>query len=414
MIATVIDPEQWQATYEAASVPQQYDMLLEIVAQPLSPELIEDLDLEMLLVMMRDELVSRCLFDQALNLISTLRRQQPILHQREFAIFDSFLVEYSLYHNHPEQLRAALQQFFLNPAEDIDQTLAILDYLKFYNQTDLAVELSQSAYAIVSASPNAMLGVETRFSDVLLSDWIQQAYCQLKQHNFVDWNTFLATVDAYKFDQYGLVNRSIAIDEIRQYLASDGRPEPDFSTHFRRDRSEALRAVSVAFCCYMAEQKQVSFIGSRAIWEAVYTFWENRDLARSKLIHPESYFTFSQVELESYIGQKVGGVLSMQQAIGVALLWGIPYIYDLLKDQQIITTELHQHTLHVVVLLKTALMARCPNLWKYDFVHRWLPPSSLPAAELEAEKQQFVASFNRVIPLNEPVSDRASRLSSTY
>jgi hypothetical protein len=406
MVATVIDPEQWQATYEAASLTRQYEMLLEVMALPLSLDLIEELDLEMLLLMMRDELVNRHLFDHAIELIQTVQQQQPNLHQQEFAVLDSFLIEYYLYCNCPDQVRGALQQFLQHPAADIDQTLAILDYLKFYNATLLAVELSQAAYAAVQASTNQVLGVEMKFSDVLLGNWMQQAYQQLKQGNTVDWNAFLAEAVEYEFDKYEFDNNAQWVKQIEQHLTREVQNSPEFLAQFRHDRSDALRATSLGFCQYMTEQKQVSFICSRAIWETVYTFLENREISGTKLAQPESYFAFSLLELEIYVAQKIGALLSTQQSVGMALLWGLPYVYDFLRSKQIISNDLHQQAIEIVTALKTALINNHAHLWKYDFVHRWLPPDSIPLKEFEAEKQCFAASFDRVVALDETLDPR--------
>ncbi|WAL60043.1 hypothetical protein [Thermocoleostomius sinensis] len=414
MVATVIDPEQWQATYEAASLTRQYEMLLEVMAQPLSLDLIEELDLEMLVLTMRDELVNRHLFDQAIALIQTVQQQQPSLHQQEFAVLDSFLVEYYLYCNHPQQVRAALQQFLQYPAADIDQTLAILDYLKFYNATSLAVELSQVAYEAVQASANRVLGVEMQFSDVLLGNWMQQAHQQLKQGHSVDWNTFLAESVKYEFDKYEFGNKAQWIKELEQHLTREVQNSPEFVAQFRHDRSEALRTTSLGFCQYMAEEKQVSFICSRALWESIYTFLEHRETSGTKLAQPESYFAFSLLELEIYVAQKIGALLSTQQSVGVAVLWGIPYVYDFLRSKQIISRDLHQQAIKSVAALKTALINNYAHLWKYSFVHRWLPPDSVATAEFEAEKQCFAASFERVVALDATLDPLLNPLVAVY
>src|SRR5689334_3781071 len=168
MAAIAIDPEQWYADYEDASVKQQYGMLLDAIAQPIAPELIEDLDLGMLLVMMRDELVNHRQLEQAIALIQTLQEKQPTLYQQEFPFLDNLRVEYYLYQNDRDRAYQALQQFIAHPVEDIDQTLAILDYLVFYAAADLAVELCRAAYTPTQQSPKVVLGTELAFGRVLL------------------------------------------------------------------------------------------------------------------------------------------------------------------------------------------------------------------------------------------------------
>lgn len=397
MVATTIDSEQWYADYEAASAKQQYDMLLEIMAHLLSPELIEDLDLGLLLVMMRDELVNHNQLEQAVRLIRTLQSQQPALHQQEFPFLDNLLVEYYLYRDEPEQVRSALQLFMQHPAEDVDQTLAILDYLKFYNATALAIELSRAAYQPVKASPNVVLGTEKEFGQVLLHNQIQQVYQKLQQGESVDWDTFSVETAQYGFEK----RQQKWVTELQSHLTTLLAETPEFLARFKRDRDEALRAVSIAFSQFMLEQKQMSFICSQAVWQAIADFLESRDVPRKKLSQPELYFTFTQDQLDRYITRKIDGMLSLEQSVGIAALWGIPYLYEFLLAKQIIPESLYQQAIDITNALKTILMDGYPKLWKFDFVHRWLPPGHISPQDFAAETERFAASLEPVTDLSD-------------
>lgn len=396
MAVSVTDSEQWYAAYEEASAKQQYDMLLDAIAQPLTPELIEELDLGMLLVMMRDELVNHNLLDQAITLVHTLQQQQPELHQQEFLFLDNLLIQYYLYKNDLEQVRAALKQFMANPAEDVDQTLAILDYLKLYNAVDLAVELSQSAYEPVQSSPRVMLGAEMEFGNVLLYYHLQRADEQHQRGEPIDWDAFLTEVTKYGFER-----KPKWVAELQNHLTTHVEGSPEFLARFKRDRREALRALSILFCQYMAAQKQLDFIGSSAIWSAVIDFLENRKTSKKKLAQPNDYFSFAHEELDQYIAQKIGGLLSMEQALGVGMLWGIPYVYDVLRSTQIISDEVHDRAIAIATDVKATFIENYPHLWKFDFVHRWQPPDSISDEDFAAEAQQFAASLEDVTPLSD-------------
>jgi len=397
MVATVIDPEQWYADYEAASAKQQYDMLLQSMSQLLSPELIEELDLGLLLVMMRDELVNNNMLDQATHLIHTLQAQQPALHQQEFPFLDNLLVEYYLYRNDLEQVRSALQLFIKHPVEDVDQTLAILDYLKFYDATELAIELSRAAYAPIQTSPNVVLGTEQELGRVLLHHQTQQAYQQLQKGESVDWGTFFAEVVQYGFEK----KQHKWIAELQSHLTTSVEKTSEFLARFKRDRHEALRALSIAFSQFMLDQRQMSFVCSQAIWQAMSDFLETRSVSRKKLTQPELYFAFTQDQLDQYITRKIGGMLSLQQSVGIAVLWGIPYVYELLSAKQIITQEIYQQAIDTTNALKALVINDYPKLWKFDFVHRWLPPDNISQEEFTAETKRFAASLEPITPLSD-------------
>jgi hypothetical protein len=403
MTLSVTDPEQWYTAYEAASIKQQYEILLETLAQPLTPEFIEDIDLGMLLAIMRDALVDKNQLEKAAAMIQALHQQQPELHQAEYPFLDNLLIEYFLYRNDPEQVREGLTQFLLNPVEDIDQTFITLDYLKLYDARDLAIELCKAAYEPIKNSPNAIRGTEMELSNVLLYDQMQHIFEQLQQGEAVDWETLTETAV-----QYGFPKKPKWLAEIQHNLTTEVENSPAFLAQFKRDREAALRTLAVSFYRHMAEQKQVSFICSSVIWKAVAGFLEERQTPHKKFSQPESYFAFEQDELDRAVTQMIGGLLSMAQAIGVGLLWGVPYVYDFLFAKQIIPEAVHQQAISSSAALKAMFTESFPHRWRFDFVHRWQPPDSVSAEEFEAEAAQFAASLEPVEPLSEEPGEGAT------
>lgn len=394
-VVPVTNPEQWSTNYENASAEQQYELLLQAIAQPLSPDLVEEIDLGMLLIEMRDALVSHNLIDQAIQLIHTLQQRQPRVYAQEFAYLDDIVVKYYLYREEPDHARVALQQFMAAPAEDIDQTLSLLDYLKFYNQPDLAVDFCRTAYEPVAESSNVLPGTELELSDVVVHHRIQQAYEQMQAGQRLDIEAFQADMATFGFD-----DSPDWIQEISHDLNTDVCASPEFLTEFKRDRARAVRHLLTNFCRVMWEQKQVSFVCSGAIWETVFDFLERRQLPRKQLAQPDSYFTFTAKSLEEWTAQKIGGFLSMQQARGFALLWGLPYIYDWLLSKQLIRDAAYQTAIETVNRLKAQLTKDFPQLWQYDFVHRWQRPDSLSETEFADEVKRFASSLDQVTPLS--------------
>lgn len=382
MALAFTDPEQWVAAYEAASAQQRYRLLHDVLAQPLSPQLVEELDLGMLLVEMQHQLVAENQLDQAIDLIQFLQQHQPQVYQQEFAALDDLRVQYALYRNDLRQAQAALQQFIARPCDDIDQTVVVLNYLKFYDVVDLAVELCQAAYPVVASSPAVLPRTELEFSSVIWDAYLQSIQEQLQAQQPVDWDAVLA-----ELANYGMDRRSI--DEIAQAFQED--TYADIGARLKRNRNKTLQRLALRFCQAMTAQ-QMSFVCSHAIWNAVLEFWEARELPPKQKTQPNTYFAISAVQLERYVSQQIGGIWSMQQAVGVALVWGIPYVYEFLAARQVISPLVQQQALAAATNLKAAVL-HLPQLWKYDFVHRWQPPNSVSAAEVAAEAAQFARSL---------------------
>ena len=73
MIQNIPAPDEWYEQYEKSSVKQQYQMLLDIMQQPLSQDFLEETEMGDLLITMSDELNSNNLIDEALKLIQLIQ-----------------------------------------------------------------------------------------------------------------------------------------------------------------------------------------------------------------------------------------------------------------------------------------------------------------------------------------------------
>jgi hypothetical protein len=251
----------------------------------------------------------------------------------------------------------------------------------------------------VENSSKVIGGAEAELAGVILMDLMDSAYENIKQGRAVDWNQFLEEVK-----KYGYEADQEWIDDIQRDLKEDIEVNEQFFQGLKKQESRRiiLRSLSVEFHKYMSDKKQVSFICSQGIWENVLHFLiDYRELKKKQLAHPHSIFGFSQKELDRFLGQQIGSLFSFAQAQGFAALWGIPYLYDFLGAKEIIDPKIHQQALTSVKKLKEELMEGFPELWKYDFVHRWSPPDSISPADWEAEVQKFAASKEEVKSLSD-------------
>ena len=397
MSMILTDPEQWCDAYDQVSVKQRYEMLMEVFNQPLSPQLIQDVDLGTILVEMRDELDSNNLIELFLAFVTKFQQQQPQLYQEEYPYFDNLLVEYYLFRNDLAQVRTSLTRSIADSVSGIDFVLDVLEQLKFYGTTEIAVDLCRATYHNVQKSPQVLGGTETELADTVLMSLIEQAYQQLKNDIPFDGENLRTTATEY-YSQ----NTSEFEQEILGNLTAVIENNQDLTIDLKRNFEKDLRTLSMAFSVYMIEKKQVNFITSQTIWTVVFYFLEDRNLPRKNLTNPDKYFTFNQQALDKYIGKLFGGLVSVRQAEAVGILWGIPYVYDFLFNKRVIGEKVYQQAIAITTALKVSLIQVLGrSLWKYDFVHRWQPPDSISAADFAAEAEIFAASINNVKPLSE-------------
>ena len=400
MSTFLTDFDQWDDAFETAAPSQQYDMLKAAISEPIPIDYAEKVEFGFFLINVWEDLINHNQVDECLALIKTLRQQQPDLYQREFQYLDDLLVKYHLFHHQIDAVRDDLSQFQASPVQGIDQLSAVLDDLQFYGATEPLVDLCRAIYQPIVQSRKVFNGVETEFGDIVIFDQFERIYHQLQQGETVDW-------DAFKTEaiQYGLADKASQWTEIEHNLTVDVETGEEFAQRFKRDLGGALRHLLLNFCCHMQTQHQMSFVSSRAIWESILECLDTQKPSKKKLAHPDGYFAFNQKKLDRHLGQKVGGFFSMQQAKGVAIVWGIPFVYEFLQSKQIISVSVAQEAIATAQAFKPQLIRVLQKfLWQFDFVHRWPRPDSVPEAEFAAEAKQFAASIEQATPLSDDPS----------
>lgn len=395
---SLADLDRWYDKYSTAAPKEQYEMLQALIETPLPPEAIEEIDLGMLLLEMREELVENGLIDEAIAFVEKLERQQPELYKEEYPYHDKFRVLYYLYGNQLEKVKDAIAYFKADPETGIDDMMSVLDNLRFYNAAEIAVELCRSTYRAIADSPNIIPGAENNLGNIILIDAIEQAYRKLRQGETVDWEEFWAELADFGYEDN---------EELAANLPTDLTTEVEANAQFFKDfkqkqlRERTIAHLSLDFCKVMFQRKQMSFVCAGGIWEAVLDFLFERDLPPKKLSTPDGCFNLTQKELDRHVAREIGGFFSMRQSAGIAALWGIPYVYDFLHDRGIIRSDVYRRAIAAAERIKTLLLDNLSGRWRFDFVNRWLPADSVPQEEVAAQSQKFAEKFPPATPLSE-------------
>ena len=394
------DPDRWNEVYEDASAKQQYDLLIEAIEQ-LPINNLDEEDKESLLDLLIDfqgELRVNNLLALAFNLVSKLKQFQPQIFQAEFSFFDSLLYPYHLFHHELEPLKEPIERLIANPFADEAHLFLTLDYLKYYNATDLAVECSRSIYDAAKESEDFEELDISELAVIVIDNLAEQAHKQLVQGETVDWLQFQSNITPYIYS-----DPQEWTADVRRDLTTEIEGNSEFFAEFKHDLLKVLRQLFSAFACYMAEHKQISFIASRGIWDELLELLDRQGVSRKKRSHPDKYFSITLKSLANFISQKMS-LLSLDYLRGAALAWGLPYVYDFLLSKQIISTGTHQQAIEAATAVKQEILKGfSTSLWEYDFVHRWLPPDSVSEETFTAETQQFADSIQQVTPLSEEV-----------
>jgi hypothetical protein len=392
------DPDEWYAEYQNATPEGEQQLILQTVSLPLSEDFLEGLDLTEVLLDHMHGLDRRNRNGELISLIEQFRDGQPDLYREEFYYFDQYLFDYYLYLDQMEKLGGSLSRFAADPASGIDYMLKALELLKLYQKTDLVVDLCDRTYQAVKDSKGVVSGCEDRLGETIYFYRVEQLYRRLQAGRQIDWPG-----SALPLAKFGFLNASQMQADLTHYLGSEV-PGPDgFLDLLQQSGPGGYWFLAYDFYKYMLDQKGMGFVSSNLIWEETVEFWKRREYSFPGKDGLDQFFDFPEQKLDIHLANLLNGFLSKRQPNAVALLWGLPYVYEFLLNKEIVSGALYRDVLDKVALLKAKLVVAYPyHLWKYDFVHRWAPPGAVSAEEFASEAALFADTFRRIIPLDDP------------
>jgi hypothetical protein len=390
------DFDQWYEAYETASPLEQYEIVLGIISKPIPLDYAAKTDFVSILIEVQGLLEGNNLLEQALSFIAMLQSQQPELYQAEFYYFDSFPIRYALFNRTLSQMDEALARYKQEPVKSIHELLSILDDLRFYDARDQAVDVSRVVYQPVATSSALMDYLEDDFGAVIMADMLEQVYETLQQGNAVDWEAWGKEAVSLGFE-----NTAELQQEVTQILAGEIVSSSALATLFQKAPDVALRQWSLRFNVKMANQNQLSFVCSQAIWSAVISFLGERKLSKQQLSHPDRFFDFDFKELDRYIGSLMGNFFSFRQSMGFAVIWGLPHVYNFLRAEAVIKEAVYDSAIAIATDFKALMLKNwSAPLWRFSFVHRWGKPKHQTDRDFADEAQRFAGTLDDSEPLS--------------
>jgi len=406
MALFLTDFDQWYEEFEAASPRQQYELFKAAIATPLPPGYAKETDFGVILLDVWGLLLGNNQIEAALAFVKTLQQQQPEVYQAEFQYLDDILVMYALFQEDEAAVREALDRFKAHPIQAIDSLMAVLDDLAFYQAIDPLDELCRAIYQPVATSTELLGGSEIEISNAIIFNQFDQVYQQHRQGQTVDWQALKA--EGVKF---GFLDKDSLWAEIQDHITRPLTVDKNFENEFKNNQGMVLRHILMEFCRTMRDQHGMSFVCSSLLWQTILDALDAQEVPKKQRQVPDGYFAVQKPKLDRYLAQQIGGFLSMRQSRGVAMVWGLPLLYEFLLERGIVSERIAQKAISIVNEFKPQIIKGFDqSLWQYDFVHRWPRPDCVSEEEFTAEVDHFRASITQSTPLSdEPTPKRSVR-----
>lgn len=394
--------EKWWKMYSSLSKEKYYDFFKETFKKPLSKKFNEKIDIVDLLINLFGELEFNKEYDKILDIINLLYdNNEHILQKTDYQYIDKNIININLFKG--EFSEVDFKNLRNNSVELIDNLIELLDKIVFYKYSDLALDISKQVYFEVKDAPDLIGGAEINFGSVIcMSKW-QSIYEDLNDGKEIVKEEVIEYFDKYGYD---IKDR---YDEIIKVLSANiERPlQADYNL-FLDNKFNFLYKYKYLFYRYLYQKKNMDFMVATKFWYGAFECIGESKLAIKTDNKFDVFFKLDRNKLENYVKKRLS-FLSNQKVYAVGVLWGIPYVYDFLFANNLVSEVVYSSAIDIVEEIKRDIIANHINqLWKYDFVHFWQKADAIEESKFKKEAELFKNSFYKILDNKEYLSKIAN------
>ncbi len=359
-----------------------FEIIYDFFSKELPKEFTENYDVVEVILETKGHHETAKNFENVINFLELLQSKHPKIYKENFQYLDDFLVDYYSFFGDFRKVEESFANFMLNPLQDFDKYLISFKKLLFYGYIDILNVAILKNYKEVERC-NQLIG--NPLYDLTLSKY-HLTLEQFHLSNDFDTKTFIANLNKYDFDITDNVLSAVETGMCKQ-LSKEG-----IADNFLKNRQKFNITLEIYFMKYMRERK-ISFAVSGRIWSKIWMFWaEGDDKMKCSL---NDYFHVKEDEFEKYISSLSGDIFVDNRSEMIAVLWGSVYVYDFLKEIEIITQETFKNFINITRILKGKVIAQnLSDLWNSNFVHLWKKPDSISTIEFIEEEKIFKKSIH--------------------
>lgn len=378
-------PEEFWNIYTNENSLDIFDISCDFFSGELPGEFLEKYDVGEVIVETKGQHTEAKEFERVLKFIRLLKDKQPELYMENFQYLDDFLVDFYCFQRDDKQVEAAFANFINNSVEVYDQYFSSFKKLLFYQYTDLIDKAITANFDSVAGS-NKLIGTPE----------YDLAICKLYLELEVLWgensNKFPKKRIDEVLERYGFNPDQSLLSTIEQCIFSDVFDRENLERIFIEDKVRFRFMLQWYFMKY-AKGKGISFALSGRVFEKMLRYWEGNIKKKKRTL--DLYFRVHPQKLEKHLVYLSGDMLYDNKPEMVAVLWGSVYIYDFLRNIELINHKTHDELLEQSRRLKGIVIGQFVHyLWEYDFVHTWDRPDSVSETEFEEEHKIFRKSYS--------------------
>ena len=388
-----LTPDQWWGHYREMDEDKKFDFLKNTLESSVTSDSALESGLGEAVVNMFGTLLRRKKYWQMLELENLLYSKETGIPDSDKHYIDSYCLDLHLFNRDIASIKRGLQSFIADPVESIDLLIPLLDKLNYYGYSELAIQVSQEVYHRVRDSDRLIGGAGEDFARTVLMNEFQKLY-QLK-------GQMPPAKREELFNRLALYDY-LDVDELNPALnplLNDINCSTLSYQDFKENKRDFYHALSTSFCKYVFEEKEINFPTAYDIWMGAWDCFSQEATEESGSL--ERLFELDQSNFDEYIYGRFD-FLSNKKPHAVSVLWGMPYVYDFLNINQLVSEEIALQALQFITGMKMELIeGQEDSIWEYSFVHSWGRPDSVGEEDFFSEKEYFERTFAETVDVEE-------------
>ena len=125
----------------------------------------------------------------------------------------------------------------------------------------------------------------------------------------------------------------------------------------------------------MYEEKNINFLASHYLWKGFLELVldPNVDVLNGGIRSLEQFYSINR-EVFNENAKRFSGLIIDTSSEFLAVLWGLPYIYEVAYKKNLISVLIYNSALKIINQKKEEIMdIYSEDLWNYNFVYKWEP-----------------------------------------
>ncbi len=300
--------------------------------------------------------------DVILDFADRMQNYNPEKYSQEYEFLELKLIKHAFDTDNEKLLNRCLKIITKNPVAGIETiTMSTLYRLIYFRKYNKALEYSHDVWKPIAESDQLVGYPEYPFLMTIYLNGAEKEYLKMSQGDTSGWQAFNERMNTLGFD-----NERERIDSVLQGLTGELDKEHILNA-IKKKSGYGFIELSYHFFRFMKSRYNIPFMHSSLLFD----FIMKRSLF-GKVKDIEGWFYIPYSVLDHHFAESFDAFLQSNMIEVSGKVWGLHYVYEFLRENDLISDSYYQKMLENLAVLKMEyLRVVAPEAWQLKFVLDW-------------------------------------------